>query len=65
MNTTILQLLAISIEDKDIVNNNPPRQGTIQELKLLLHSYNTTYLQHMLFILCFLKSTKFAIDVTS
>ena len=45
MNTIILQLVAISIEDR-IGNNNPPRQGNIEELKLLLHSYYTMHLQH-------------------
>ena len=40
MNTTILQLVAISIEDKNRGKNNSPRQGTIQELKLLLHRFD-------------------------
>ena len=31
-------------EDKNTGNNSPPRQGNIQELKLLLHSYYTTHL---------------------
>jgi len=31
-------------EDKNTGNNSPPRQGTIQEPKLLLHSYYTTHL---------------------